>query len=280
MVAETWQEWVGRRETATGQAGEFQARGLAALLDGADAPRDGNALPVLGYWFLHLPTVPMSAIGPDGHPRRGGFLPPIPLDRRMWAGSRIQCLSDIRVGDKIEKTSTILKVAEKHGKTGPMVFVTVGHRLEGPRGPVAEEEQDIVFLAMPEKFEPPPGQPLPASLEWTQAQAIDPVMLFRFSALTFNAHRIHYDIRYAQEAEKYPGLVVHGPLQALLLFDAALKRYPGRKIASYAFRSLRPLFDFDRITLSGRATESGLELFTANGDGHIGMQATLAWRSP
>jgi 3-methylfumaryl-CoA hydratase len=280
MAAEAWQDWVGRRETAIDSAGAFQARGLSALLDRAAVPGPGELLPLLSYWFLHLPTVPMSLIGSDGHPRRGGFLPPIPLERRMWAGSRIGFLGDIRVGDQIEKTSTILKITEKQGKAGPMAFVTVGHRLEGPRGPVAEEEQDIVYLPLPDRFTPPPGQPLPEGLDWTQAQAVDPVLLFRFSALTFNAHRIHYDIRYAQETEKYPGLVVHGPLQALLLFEAAAQRHPGRAIALFTFRGLRPLFDFDRITLSGRSTDGGLELFTANGDGHIGMQAALTWRTP
>jgi 3-methylfumaryl-CoA hydratase len=217
--------------------------------------------------------------GPDGHPKRGGFLPPIDLPRRMWAGSRIVLHRDIALDARLTKTSTIAKVSEKDGKAGRMAFVTVHHRLETADGVVMEEEQDIVYLPMPERFTPPDPVPLPADLTWSQPQAVDPVLLFRFSALTFNGHRIHYDRDYASGVEKYPGLVVHGPLQALLLFEAARARNPDRFPTRFTFRGVRPLFDFDATTLNGRARDDGgLDLFTGQGEGLACMTGAIHFR--
>jgi 3-methylfumaryl-CoA hydratase len=175
--------------------------------------------------------------------------------------------------------SEILKISEKEGKAGKMVFVTVKHQILSDRGIAVEETQDIVYLPMPKTFVQPPPNPLPDDLRWKEEYPIDPVLLFRFSALTFNGHKIHYDWRYATEVEKYPGLVIHGPLQALLLFEFAKRKHPGRKPAMYSFRATRPLFEFDTVYLCGKAqADGGVELFTANADGNIGMQATMVWR--
>jgi hydroxyacyl-ACP dehydratase HTD2-like protein with hotdog domain len=170
-------------------------------------------------------------------------------------------------------------IAEKAGKTGSMVFVTVKHQVKSARGVAVTEEQDIVYLAKPTAFNPPPPTALPAAVAWREAYPVDPVLLFRFSALTFNAHKIHYDRRYAADEEKYPGLVVHGPLQALLLLESAKRHHPGQKPASYTFRGMRPMFDFDRISLCGQPkADQSCDLYTANGDDAIGMQATVSWR--
>jgi 3-methylfumaryl-CoA hydratase len=273
-----WAAWIGKREITRDIADGRQARALAATLGIEGRFDPGDPLSELWYWIHFLPMVPMKEIGTDGHPRRGGFLPPIPLERRMWAGSRATLHDTFAVGESIEKTSTILKVAEKEGKAGKMAFVTIGHQVHAGSRLVAEEEQDLVFIAMPKIFMPPAPFALPDSLAWQESRSIDEVMLFRFSAVTFNGHRIHYDRPYATDVEMYPGLVVHGPLQALLLFETAKARNPGRRPARFTFRGLRPLFDFEAITLNGKARQDGgLDLFTANGEGHVGTQATIHW---
>jgi 3-methylfumaryl-CoA hydratase len=273
-----WAAWIGRSEMTRDTADARQVRALAATLGVEGRFEPGDPLSELWYWVYFLPMVVMKEIGPDGHPKRGGFLPPIPLERRMWAGSRATLHGTFAVGETIEKTSTILKVTEKEGKTGKMAFVTIGHQVRDESRLIAEEEQDLVFIAMPKTFTPPAPVALPATLAWQEERRVDEVMLFRFSAVTFNGHRIHYDRPYATDVEKYPGLVVHGPLQALLLFETAKARNPGRRPARFTFRGLRPLFDFEAITLNGKARQDGgLDLFTANGDGHVATQAAIHW---
>ena len=279
MGEPTLQDWVGRSQTLADVVMTAPARALAATLDRLDlielAP--GDALQPIWSWLYFLPLAPASEIGPDGHPKRGGFLPPIDLPRRMWAGSRCRFHAPLRIGAAVERKSTIAKVSEKAGKAGSMVFVTVTHATTADGVLVMEEEQDIVYLPIPERFSPPEPTPLPPC-DWREAVAVDPVLLFRFSALTFNAHRIHYDRSYATEVEKYPGLVVHGPLQAVLMFDAATRHAPDRTPSSFTFRGLRPLFDFDAVSVNGKQREGGgLDLFTANAEGAVGMQASLDW---
>ena len=280
MTDATLQSWIGRTEMRKDSIQGFPVSAFAATLDRGDeilsAP--GAELPALWVWLYFLPLAPMSAIGPDGHPRRGGFLPPIALERRMWAGSRCVFHGALKIGDQAEKTSTILRIAEKTGKAGPMVFVTVRHEIRSIAGLVFEEEQDIVYVAMPDRPITPEPVPLP-SCDWQEAVAVDPVLLFRFSALTFNGHRIHYDRDYATQTEKYPGLVVHGPLQALMLFEAARRRMPERRPARFEFRGIRPVFDGDALTLNGRRrSDGGMDLFTGTAHGATGMQATLHWQ--
>lgn len=281
MAASDLQAWVGRREIARDVLAPVPLRALAATLETAwPEPLPGVEAPPLADWLYFLPIVPASQIGPDGHPAKGGFLPPVPLERRMWAGSRLAFAAPLRVGDPIERRSEIRQVAAKDGRSGPMVFVTVRHEVHGPLGLAVEHEQDIVYLPLPERWTAPPPVRLPEGLAWTEQRRCDPVLLFRFSALTFNAHRIHYDRDYAREVERYPGLVVHGPLQAMLLMAAATARHPQRRPARFVFRGVRPLFDHDLVTLAARETAAGtLELFTATGEAAVAMEATLTWRT-
>ena len=261
--------WIGKTETLSDVASALQAEGLAATLD---QPAPEGPFGELLHWLHFLPRVRASEIDVDGHPRRGGFLPPVPLERRMWAAGRLRFLGRYEAGATLEKRSEILKVAEKTGKTGRMVFVTVGHRLTADGRAICEEEQDIVYLPMPERFSPPPAQPLPDALDWSRPQPVDTVTLFRFSALTFNAHRIHFDLPYATGVEKYPGLIVHGPLQAIWLLEEAKRRNPGRVPATFSFRGVHPLFAHDAASLNG----GGDQLFVAAGS-TITMRAEIGW---
>lgn len=278
MSQSTWADWTGRTETQLDTATPTPARAMSATL-GLDPPAfpPGSELPPLWTWLYFLPLAPMGKVGPDGHPKRGDFLPPIDLPRRMWAGSRCTFEGPVRIGDQIRKTSTIVKVTEKTGNAGVLVFVTVKHEVSAMGRAVMTEEQDLVYMDIPAVWQPPAPVPLPPCA-WTEPVAIDPVFLFRFSALTFNGHRIHYDRTYATEVEHYPGLVVHGPAQAVLLFDAATRRHPDKRPAGFTFRGVRPLFDFDEVSLNGAPREDGaIDLFTANADGAIGMQASISW---
>jgi 3-methylfumaryl-CoA hydratase len=274
------QDWVGRSQDQADHTYQTPVRALAATLNAAHAAQaqPGDPLPELWHWLYFLPLVPMAEVGTDGHPKRGGFLPPVALERRMWASGRLEFQGDLRVGEPLHQTSRILKVVEKEGKAGRMVFVTVQHAVSSPRGVAIAEEQDIVYVAMPQRFVPP--DPVPASPDpaWSEPVAVDPVLLFRFSALTFNGHRIHYDLPYATGTEKYPGLVVHGPLQALLLMQSAQRHNPGRRPARFSFRGLRPLFHFESLRLQGRPRpDGGHDLYTVNGDGYVAMQASIHW---
>ena len=266
--------WIGRNETATDIITPRQTRQIAATLD-AGVPE--NSLPPLWHWMGWQPETPMAGLGTDGHPARGGFLPPVPLERRMWAGGRLTFHAPLPVGAPLRRRSEILKVSEKTGTTGRMVFVTVGHAVEGPDGLAVTEEQDIVYVAMPDRFSPPPPQMAPEGAIWTDPVAMDSVRLFRFSALTFNAHRIHFDLPYAQQVEKYPGLVVHGPMQAMLLMGAAI-RHRGAMPATFRFRGVRPLFHTDAMTLTGWPEAEGKQsLAVVTGEGVMTMQADIGW---
>lgn len=274
------QDWVGKIEEMTDHIYPTPVKALAATLDDSHLDvGEGMPLPEIWHWLYFLPLTPRSGMAADGHAQRGGFLPPVTLERRMWASGQLTFHQDLLIGDQIIKTSEILKVSEKSGKTGPMVFVTVKHSIRSTRGLAVEEEQNIVYLPMPKAYSPAPPNPAPDELAWKEEYRIDPLLLFRFSALTFNAHRIHYDIHYVKEVEKYPGLVVHGPLQAILLLESARKNNPGRKPAYYEYRAVRPLFDFDKLHLGGQpGAEGGHDLYAINTDGNITMQATVSWR--
>lgn len=274
------QAWVGKREENRDRIYPTPIKALALTLNYKDFEvGEGQPLPELWHWFYFLPLVARAEIGVDGHPKLGGFLPPISLQRRMWASGKLIFHQDLLMGEEITKISEILKISEKQGKAGSMIFVTLKHTVLSGRGVAVEEWQDIVYLPMPESFVQPVPNPVPKPVDWSQEYPIDPVLLFRFSALTFNSHRIHYDLNYATEVEKYPGLVVHGPLQALLLLESAKKNNPDAKPVEYGFRAVRPLFAFDKVSICGRqASAGGHDLFTANTDGNVGMQATVSWR--
>lgn len=230
--------WVGRSEFATDQVTSRDVARLAATI-APDHAEIGADLPPLWYWLAFAPTVPHDGLGTDGHPALGKFLPPLEGRRRMWAGGRVRFVAPLRPDEMLERRTEIVKIAEKAGATGSLVFVTVQHTITGTTGGRVEEEQDIVYAALPERFSPPPQVPAPDGA-MLRPVVVDPVKLFRFSALTFNAHRIHYDLPYATEAEKYPSLVVHGPLQAILMMENARRTHSAP--AAFRYRGLHPLF--------------------------------------
>lgn len=279
MTQEPISNWLGRQETSEETLHAGPAQGLAATLnlDPAAFAADGAMLPPVWNWLYFLTRAPRDQIGPDGHPKRGGFLPPISLARRMWAGSRCTFHQDLRVGDRATKTSTILKISEKQGRAGTMFFVTIGHQIHVDQRLAYEEEQDIVYMDIPTVFTPPAPMALPPC-SWQHGVTLDPVFLFRFSALTFNGHRIHYDRDYAMGVEHYPGLVVHGPLQAILAFHFACLEQADRTPTSFRFKGVRPLFDFDAVSFNGAPSDpSTTQIYAANGEGAVTMEAQMTW---
>jgi 3-methylfumaryl-CoA hydratase len=269
--------WVGNTETLDDVATLAPLRALTAALDRDDPlANPGDAIPPCWHWLYFLPAARQSEIGLDGHPQRGGFLPPVPLPRRMWAGSRIDCLAPLRVGQSIERTSRIDDVRLKEGKTGPLVFVKVRHEIRSDRELAIVEEHDIVFRGMQAPDDPAPIYALaPEGAEWSRVVVPDEVLLFRYSALTFNGHRIHYDRRYVTEVEGYPGLIVHGPLIATLLLDLLRRERPTAVVTRFVFRAMKPLFDIAPFTVSGRIGDANtVALWARDADGHLAMDAT------
>jgi len=273
LDVETLRGWIGRSETARDIASERLVRELRVTLDEPGGePAAGDEAPITVHWCLAPPTVPMAALGPDGHPARGGFLPPVPLPRRMWAGGRLELVDAIRVGDEVRRTSRIDDVVVKEGRTGTLCFVTVSHEIATGRGVAVRERQDIVYRGADA---PAGGSGSPAPLppaRWRESVETSPVLLFRYSAVTFNGHRIHYDRSYCRDEEGYPGLVVHGPLQATLLAGFAA-RILGRRPAVFSFRSVRPIFDGPPMGLEALEGEAGLELRTVDHEGRPCMVA-------
>ncbi len=267
--------WIGRQEVLTDRLTLIPAAALSATLDRDDPPpADGDALPPLWHWLYFLPIARQSEIGPDGHPRRGGFLPPVDLPRRMWAGGRFTFAQPLRFGEAITRTSTIMDVTVKDGRTGPLCFVLVRHEVAGENGLALTEEHDIVYRDMPAADEPPARvRPAPADGVWRRDIVPDPVLLFRYSALTFNGHRIHYDRSYVTQEEGYPGLIVHGPLIATLLVDL-LRRNEAAPLRSFRFRAVSPLFDIASFAVCGRPGEGGaVSLWAQTAEGGLAMEA-------
>jgi 3-methylfumaryl-CoA hydratase len=277
IAAAGYSAWVGRTEEAHDVVTAGPLARLSATLDRADpAPADGDAVPPLGHWLFFLPDAAQSALGTDGHPKRGGFLPPVhELPRRMWAGSRISFPGEIRVGERIERNSTIASVKQKDGSAGPLVFVTVRHEI-GRAGESAAivDEHDIVFRGLQAPAVTGEVQQAPAGA-WRRELMPDAVMLFRYSALTFNGHRIHYDRDYVTREEGYPGLVVHGPLIATLLIDLVRRQAQEARIESFSFRAVSPLFDGNRMSLNGTppGPDGVTKLWAANHEGALAMSA-------
>jgi len=274
------QAWVGRVETRDGTLTAELAGMLMGALGHPAAPQPathtGAPMPVLWHWAAFPDFVPISGIATDGHPKLGGFLPPLPFNRRMWAGGKLAFKGRFAIGERITKRSEILSVDFKTGSTGDMAFVRVGHDLRGQGGGAIREEQDIVYLPIPDQFRPPRAVPAPEAPLFHEAVEVGPVRLFRYSAATYNAHRIHYDRDYAREVEKYPGLVVHGPMQATLLMEAAM-RHTGRAPARFAFRGVHPMFDGSLRLMAASDGTQGLSLCTVAPEGHQGLQARFEW---
>ena len=267
-------DWIGKTESHTDTITAWPVAALSATLDRDDpAPKVGDELPPAWHWLYFLEAKPASQLGPDGHPKRGGFLPPVPLPRRMWAGGRIEFLRPLHIGETIRRDSEILSVEAKHGRSGSLVFVTVRHTISNDGGIAVREEHDIVYRDAAQAGDaPPPGKPAPKGPAWQRDVTGDSVMLFRYSALTFNGHRIHYDLDYVKNAEHYPGLIVHGPLQTTLLLDLC-RRHAPRPVKKLDYRAMHPVFHTERFTVNGNPQADGTsaEVWTANAAGNFAM---------
>lgn len=276
------QSWTGSTETLLDQATAAPVGALSATLDRDDrAPVAGDALPALWHWLYFLPQYRHSALGPDGHARRGGFLPPVPLPRRMWGGGRLrwQAANPLRVGDALRRVSTIESVTHKRGRSGDLLFVLVRHAISNDAGLCLTEEHDIVYRAAAQAGEvvsapivAEPGAP------WQREVLADAVLLFRYSALTFNSHRIHYDRSYVVQEEGYPGLVVHGPLIATLLLDLVRRHLPDATVDEFSFKALRPTFDRHPLRLHAQPSPDGrsVRVWASDHEGWLTMQGDVA----
>ena len=277
MLKPDLSQWVGREDAIEGGISADQAAAAHATLatDQSPAPQPGDAAPHLWHWTAFNHSPPMEALSQDGHPKRGGFLPPVNHPRRMWAGGDVQFHGPIHVGATLRKVSTIAAVDEK---SDALTFVKVTHQIFEDDRLAVTESQDIVYLDIPDTFTPPKAKPAPTQTVFETPVDMSTAMLFRYSAITFNAHRIHYDLPYAQSVEKYPGLVVHGPLQATLLLGAAV-RHAGRDPARFTYRGVHPMFHDHALTLLGHDEEPDrMRLCTAVPGAHQGMQATVIWK--
>jgi 3-methylfumaryl-CoA hydratase len=272
-------EWKSTPEVIEDVLAPGPAAGLAGLFDLDPVPA-GEALPPLWHWVYFLERPKRSQIDTDGHPVRGSFMPPVDLPQRMFAGGRAEFLAPLRVGEAAVRKGMVASERKTDGRSGPLVFVTVRYEISGAAGLAVVEEQDIVyrFPASGHAAEPPPPAPVPAT-PWRSSLQPDPALLFRFSALTYNGHRIHYDRPYATEVAGYPGLVVHGPLVALSLLELARAREVDRPVKRFSFRARRPLFDDGPITLTGAPAPSGdsAELAAYSSQGQVAMTAEVTF---
>jgi itaconyl-CoA hydratase/mesaconyl-C4 CoA hydratase len=267
-------DWVGRTETCVDHIDEGHAERVALSL-GDPAPAAGEALPLLWHWAFFIRAQPYDQLGTDGHPKRGGFLPPADDRNRMWAGGRLKFLRPLVVGETSERRSVVKGVVEKTGRTGKLLFVTVAHEYFQGGSPCLSEEQDIVYR------EPSPpilegSRPVPEA-QWSEDIQPGSVMLFRYSAVTFNGHRIHYDVPYVREVEGYPGLVVHGPLIATFMLRALRHAHPDRTIASMSFRGMRPLIAPRTFQVAGCCDSPNTTQLWAGQDGTLAHWADIVF---
>ena len=265
--------WIGRTIEAADEVAPRLVESYRAIFEAHLAPVGDGEAPLGCQWCLAPAIAPMGELGPDGHPAKGLLLPPVPLPRRMWAGGEIETLAPLRIGDRVTKKSIIADIALKQGRTGSLCFFTIRHEFSTARGPAIRERQDLVFREAASSGAAPPQAP-PSERQASHASSVGPtpVMLFRYSAITFNGHRIHYDEPYATTVEGYEGLVVHGPLQATLLLNLAAV-IGGRVPSRFAYRALAPLIGGKRFEIRGRASDGAIECWTAGPSGQAHMQA-------
>ncbi|MEO1551464.1 MAG: MaoC family dehydratase N-terminal domain-containing protein [Pseudomonadota bacterium] len=270
--------WVGRTQEMTGEISAFTARAMEAALDRSPSLASGDPLPALWHWLMPSPPQPASALGADGHPAKGGFLPPVPLPRRMWAGGDLRFHAPIAIGAPLTRRSRVGKVTQKTGRTGPLCFVTVDHSFVQDGALVLEERHDIVYRDLPPpdthlRRQPDPQQTRPKA-DHAETIRPDSTLLFRYSALTFNGHRIHYDLDHCRRVEGYPGLVVHGPLIATFLADLCTRNL-ARPLRRFAFRAKAPLFHDAPFTIALRAGDTPGQV-SAVAQGPMGGEAMVA----
>ncbi len=274
--------YIGRRQESDDVADLRSMRQLHAALDRTDAPpREGDEVPPSWHWMWFNATDRHAALGRDGiAASKGGFMPPSPLPRRMWAGSQLTVHRPLRVGDKLRRVAEIVSAEERTGKSGKLVFVGQKFSIHAGNGLAIEEHFQSVF-----REDPKPGAPVveppaaPDGAQWTRTIDPDPVLLFRYSAVTYNGHRIHYDRPYTTQVEGYPDLIVHGPLTATLLMELARDSNPGKRIATYSFRAVSPLYSPHKFTIAGKPTADGrgATLWAANPQGRLAMQADVSF---
>jgi len=271
---------IGRTSEASDIVTAQLVKGLrATLFQEIGEPRPGEAAPFTVHWCLAQPVFAMSMLSADGHPTRGGFLPPVPLPRRMWAGGELQFLDPLRVGDDTTRKSRIADVTIKTGSTGQLCFVSVEHEVTTPRGSAIRERQDIVYRGMEstQSATPAKAPPPPPVAKHRETHMADPVLLFRYSALTFNGHRIHYDRDYVTKVEGYPGLIFHGPLQAAFIVELAAKLHGGTPPKKFSYRGVQPLFEGAEFSVNASDNGKGLELWIANSAGQPTMTGNATW---
>ncbi|MCC5968898.1 MAG: MaoC family dehydratase N-terminal domain-containing protein [Pararhodobacter sp.] len=267
--------WIGRTETRSEVITAFPSNALAATLDRDDPPyAPGDPLPSLWHWLHFLPLFALTDAGYDGHQALGGFLPPVPLPRRMWAGSRLRFLAPARISAELVKTATVLSVDHKAGRSGDLVFVSVRHVVSEGGQALIEDEHDIVYRALPDRDAPAQVPPqAPGEDDFARVITPGPVLLFRYSALTFNGHRIHYDRPFCAE-EGYEGLVVHGPLLATLMLDVLRRNLPDAALRSFRFRAVAPVVDTGPFSVHGKRDGGTVRLWVRRGDGALAMDGS------
>ena len=269
-------DWVGRTRHTEDWIAPFQAAGMAATFDYEGPLAEGEALPPGWHWIYFVDTVRESALSEDGHERRGDFLPPIDLPRRMWAGNRLLFHKPLRLGERARRDSEVVSIEQKEGRQGQLAFVKVHHRYSGEDGLALEEWHDIVYRSPPsEDAVPPKPQSAPMAAKWRRELVPDEVILFRYSAVTFNGHRIHYDYPYVTTSEGYEGLIVHGPLTATLLLDLIAREQPDVTIKEVRFRAMRPVFAGRRLTVEAAPSDSGIEAWSLDADNAVAMRAAI-----
>jgi len=272
--------WLGRARRDEDEITLGAVRRLAATLDQDPASfRRGGELPESWYAILFGPLARQCTIGPDGHPETGDFLPPLAGTRRMFAGRRSTFHRPLKIGNMVSRVSTVTRAEPKTGRTGPFTLVTVRHEISGPEGLAVTEEQDLIYRAGVEAGTSAPqkkGAPVAERPDWSVPILLDPALVFRYSALTFNAHRIHYDLTYTREIEGYPALVMNGGLTALLLVEAARPHLP-RPIAAYVARAQSPLFIGERATFNGRLTGEEASLWASGPDGGLAYRIDMTF---
>ena len=268
------QAWVGKSHTTHSELPLFQTEALAGAIGAPATPNTGDPLPLPWHWLYFLEPVRRDGTGEDGHPLKGGFLPPVALPRRMWASGKLEVTKPLILGLSAEKVSVITSVESKDGRSGKLVFVNLRHEFNQADKLCITEEQNLVYREAPkERTALPAGNIIDSEPQFTRKMTPDPILLFRFSALTYNAHRIHYDREYAVNEELYPALVVHGPLLATLLLNLAYENLPNARIETFSFRAVRPTFDSHPITLCGRRSGNELLLWSEDHEGYCCMRA-------
>jgi 3-methylfumaryl-CoA hydratase len=267
---------IGQTETASDRIDLRQARHMQLTLDLAPDLDEGDALPAFWHYLYFNPQIRASDLAPDGHERLGRFLPDLGLPRRMWAGGRVEWQRDLRIGARAQKISTITDVAQKEGRSGTLGFVTVTHDVRDEAGPCLTETQNIVYRAPPAPgAQPRPAAPAPTGAEWSLQITPDPVLLFRYSALIFYGHRIHYDGDYTRDIEGYPGLVVHGPLTSTLLIGFGQQNAPARVLRAANIRAVSPLFAPDPFWIEGKQDGDDILMWARRENGALAMTVTL-----